>query len=396
MADESGDKITWEVPREVPAWLRLAAGWSWRIIVVGAAIFGIAWVLAQLFLVTLPVILAIVIATILIPPAEWLEEKGMPPAAAGLTVVLGSVLVLGGILAALAPSFIEQLRDLAPTLGEGRDAVFDWLETGPLNLERSTVDDLLAQFRDGVGSGSDGLVGSVVTGATIVGQGLAALALMIVLLFFFVKDRDQITTWAKMRLPAGNRETAAALGRRAWAALGGYVRGTATIALIDAIGIGIGLAIIGVPLAMPLTFLVFLGGFLPVIGAFAAGLVAVLVALAAGGITKAIAALVLIVVVQQLEGNILQPVIMRRAVSLHPTVILIALAAGAAIAGIIGAFLSVPMAAVAAAVGNELRLRKEKGDAYFTEEPSDDDHPTITMQIMGRRKADRDADPEAD
>ena len=148
-------------------------------------------------------------------------------------------------------------------------------------------------------------------------------------------------------------------GARSWTALGGYVRGTATIALIDAIGIMIGLLILQVPLVAPLTLLVFLGGFLPVIGAFIAGLVAVLVALAAAGIVKALLVLGVILLVQQIEGHLLQPVIMRRAVALHPVVILTALAAGAALAGIVGAFLSVPIAAVVAAAGNELRLRAE-------------------------------------
>ncbi len=345
--------------KDVPDWLKLTGGWSWRLVITAIALYGIVWMLSALFLVTMPVIVAIVLATILIPPAEALERRGIPPAAAGLIVVGGSLALLVGILAALAPSFVSQLQELSPTLAEGRDAVFNWLETGPLGLEAARVDELLQQARNAFGNNSSGVVTGVVTGATLVGQLLAGMALMVVLLFFFVKDRDEITTWARKRLPTESRDTAAALGTRAWAALGGYVRGTATIALVDAVAIGIGLAVIGVPLAMPLTFLVFLGGFLPVIGAFAAGLVAVLVALAAGGVAKAALALGLILLVQQLEGNILQPMIMRRAVNLHPTVVLISLTAGAAVAGIVGAFLSVPLTAVAAAIGNELRIRHE-------------------------------------
>ncbi len=345
--------------KDVPDWLKLTSGWSWRLVISAVALYGIVWMLSTLFLVTMPIIVAIVLATILIPPAEALERKGVPPAMAGLIVVGGSFAALVGLLSALAPSFISQLQELAPTIADGRDAVLSWMETGPLGLEAARVDELLVQARDALSSNSSGVVTGVVSGATIVGQLLAGFALMLVLLFFFVKDRDEITTWARKRLPADSRDTAAALGTRAWAALGGYVRGTATIALIDALGIGIGLAIIGVPLAMPLTFLVFIGGFLPVIGAFSAGLVAVLVALAAGGASKAVLALGLILLVQQLEGNILQPMIMRRAVSLHPTVILITLTAGAAVAGIVGAFLSIPLAAVAAAIGNEIRIRHE-------------------------------------
>jgi predicted PurR-regulated permease PerM len=364
-ARRTEDGASLRIGSELPLWLRLGADWSWRLIIIGLGVLVFAWALSQLFLVTMPIVLAIVLATILIPPAEYLESKGLPPAAAGLTVVFGSLTILGGILAALAPSFISQLQDLAPTLADGRDAVLNWLETGPLGLDAAAVDDILVSLRDSFGNNSEGVVGGIVEGAALVGEAVTAFALMLVLLFFFVKDRDAITQWASQLLPAENRATAAALGRRAWAALGGYVRGTATIALIDAVGIGIGLLVLHIPLAMPLTFLVFLGGFLPVVGAFAAGLVAVLVALAAGGASKALAVLGVILVVQQLEGHILQPVIMRRAVSLHPTVILIALATGAAISGIIGAFLSVPIAAVAAAIGNELRLRNGDGDVHL-------------------------------
>ena len=170
-----------------------------------------------------------------------------------------------------------------------------------------------------------------------------------------------LCVWAGERIPTSYRATAAAMGARAWTALSGYVRGTATIALIDALGIGLALLILGVPLVIPLTLLVFLGGFLPVIGATLTGLVAVLVALADGGLVTALLVLAAVVAVQQLEGHILQPVIMRRAVSLHPIVILVALATGSAMLGIVGAFLSVPAAAVLSAVGNELRLRSEAG-----------------------------------
>jgi putative heme transporter len=160
-----------------------------------------------------------------------------------------------------------------------------------------------------------------------------------------------------------------ATGRRAWVALSGFVRGTATIALIDAVAIGIGLAIVGVPLVLPLAVLVFLGAFIPVIGAFFSGLIAVLVALASGGFVTALIVLAIVFGVQQVEGNVLQPTIMRRAVALHPVVVLAALTAGGVLAGIIGAFLAVPVAAVLSAVGNELRLRHE---ADVRDDPAED------------------------
>jgi putative heme transporter len=227
----------------------------------------------------------------------------------------------------------------------------------------------------------------VLTAGAVVIQGITALALAIVLLFFFVKDGDQIVAWMIARTPDTHRATVRATGRRAWVALSGFVRGTAVVALVDAIGIGIGLAILGIPLVLPIAVITFFAGFIPVVGAFVAGLIAVLVALAStGDLVTTLLTLGVVVLVQQFESNVLQPVIMRRAVSLHPVVILASLTAGGLLVGVIGAFLAVPVAAVLSAVGNELRLRHE---ATKRGEPLDDepdpvgppDEPVDTDQL---------------
>ena len=344
----------------VPDWLEVSASWTWRLLLLLVALLAVLWLLARLLVVSLPVIVAIIVATLAVPPTDWLRRRGWRDAAATGVVVVGGLFTIVGGLALLTPSFIEQLGELGPTLADAWDSILSWLETGPLGYDRAQVEELLANARELVSSGGGtGLVSGVLSGAAIVAQGLAGILLFVVLLFFFVKDGEDIVQWFIDRTSPAYRPTLRAVGERAWSALGGYVRGTALIALIDALGIAIGLLILQVPLVVPLTLLVFLGGFLPVIGAFAAGLVAVLVALAAGGLVKAALVLAVILGVQQLEGNLLQPMIMRRAVALHPVVILVALGAGAALAGIVGAFLSVPVAAVVAAAGNELRLRSE-------------------------------------
>jgi predicted PurR-regulated permease PerM len=343
----------------VPGWLATSSAWTWRLLLLLVASLALLWLLARLMVVSLPIIVALILATLCIPIAQWLEGRGLRPAAAAGIVVGGGLAAIVGILILIAPSFVEQLSDLGPTIREGWESLLTWIEDGPLSYDRERVQELLDSVQSDVSSSSGGLVSGVVSGAGIVAQLVAGLLLLVVLLFFFVKDREQLTGWILARTPARHREVVAAVGNRAWAAMSGYVRGTALIALIDALGIGIGLLVLGVPLVAPLTLLVFLGGFIPVIGAFTAGLVAVLVAFADGGVLTATLTLAVILAVQQVEGNALQPVIMRRAVSLHPVVILVALAAGAALAGIVGAFLSVPLAAVAAAVGNELRLRSE-------------------------------------
>jgi len=349
----------------VPQWLHRAAGWSWRGLVIGAAVLAVLAVLTRLSVVVLPLIIALILATLCVPPATWLRDRGLPKSVAAAIVVVGGLAVIVGVLAAIAPSFADQITDLRPTVDAGIDRALQELDV--LGYDRERLTELLQQAREQIASSSSSIISGLVGGLAVALSGLAGVALLVVLLFFFVKDGDQITDWFLARTPPHRRELTAAVGRRAWSALSGYVRGTAAIAAIDATAIGIGLAIIGVPLVLPLALLVFLGAFLPVIGALLAGLVAVLVALASGGLATGLFTLGLIVAVQQVEGNVLQPLIMRRAVALHPIVVLTALAVGATLAGIVGAFLSLPVAAVTAAVGNELRLRAE--DASSSGDP---------------------------
>lgn len=352
-------------PRGVPGprWLDTLARISWRVLVVVGAAFALVWVLGEVKVVTLPLVIALILTTLAVPVAEALVGRGLNRTLAAAIVVFGGIAVLGGIVALLAPSFADQIEELTPTLDEARGRVLGWLETGPLGYDRQRISELVGQVtQQAQGSGGE-IAAGVLSGARIIAEFVAGLFLLVIALFFFVKDGPQIVDWFIARTPTRHRAVVRAAGRRAWSALEGYVLGTATIALIDAVGIGIGLLVLGVPLVLPLAVLVFLGAFLPVIGAFIAGLVAVLVALGTGGVTSALLVLALIVGVQQLEGNVLQPVVMRRTVFLHPVVVLAALGAGAAIAGIVGAFLAVPVTAVAVAVGNELRLRSESVEA---------------------------------
>jgi predicted PurR-regulated permease PerM len=343
----------------VPAWLDTLAQFSWRLLVVLVGVAGLVLLLTRLYLVSLPVILALVIATIAVPPARRLERRGVPRLAAALTVVVGGTSVFLGGLVLIVPAFTRQVAALGPTVGEAFDRVLDWIENGPFGLDRSDIETLFTDALDNVGQFSGTIATQVGSIAIAVGEVLTAISLAVVLLFFFVKDGEQIVGWFIARAPERIRDDMRASGARGWGALAGYVRGTAAIALIDAVGIGLGLLIVVVPLVLPLTLLVFVGGFVPVIGAFVSGLLATLVALATGGLTTALIVLAIVVVVQQVESNVLQPVIMRRAVSLHPVVILSVLTSGAVIVGVLGAFLAVPIAATLAAVGNELRLRGE-------------------------------------
>jgi putative heme transporter len=343
----------------LPPWLDALAQLSWRLLVVLAAVAGLVVLMTRLYLVSLPVILALVLATIAVPPARRLERRGAPRLVAALVVVVGGAAALLGGLVLLVPAFTRQVAALGPTIGEAFERVLQWIDSGPLPLDRAELEMLVTDALANIGQFSGTIASQVGSIAIAVGEVLAALSLAVVLLFFFVKDGEQIVGWFIARAPERLRDDIRASGARGWGALAGYVRGTAAIALIDAVGIGLGLLIVGVPLVLPLTLLVFLGGFVPVIGAFISGLLATLVALATGGLTTALVVLAIVIGVQQLESNVLQPMIMRRAVSLHPVVILTVLTAGAVIVGVLGAFLAVPIAATLAAVGNELRLRGE-------------------------------------
>jgi putative heme transporter len=343
----------------IPVWLDTTAQFAWRLLIVLVGVAGLVMLLTRLYLVSLPIILALVLATIAVPPARRLQRRGVPGILAALIVVVGGTVVLLGGIVLLVPAFTRQVADLGPTITEAFERVLTWLDTGPLGLDRGEIERLVTDALDNVGQFSGTIATQVGSIAIAVGEVLTAISLAIVLLFFFVKDGEQIVGWFIARAPERLRNDIRAAGARGWGALAGYVRGTAAIALINAVGIGLGLLIVGVPLVLPLTLLVFLGGFVPVIGAFIPGLLATLVALATGGVTTALVVLGIVIVVQQIEGNVLQPVIMRRAVSLHPIVILSVLTAGVVIVGVLGAFLAVPIAATLAAVGNELRLRGE-------------------------------------
>lgn len=344
-------------------WYDTAAQYAWRGLVLLAALTAAMYVATQIYLVTLPIILALILATLCVPPARRLERLGLPRMLSATIVVIGGIGgVIGGVIA-LIPPFVTQVQELVEAVSEGVDSVLTWLEEGPIGYDREQVLELIDQGLATLESSAGDIALSLGTFAVAVAQGVTALILAVVLLFFFVKDGNQIVDWFIDRSPERHRNTVRACGARGWVALSGFVRGTALVALIDAVGIGIGLYIVDVPLVIPLAVLVFFGAFIPVIGAFVTGILAVLVALASNGPVTALIVAGIVLAVQQFESNVLQPTIMRRSVSLHPVVILGVLTAGAILIGIVGAFLAVPITAVIAAVGNELRLRRFAQDA---------------------------------
>lgn len=329
--------------------------WRWLVVLLAAAVLVLA--LAELRIVVLPVIVALLAATALVPPVEALVRRGLPRLVATWVVLLGVLGVLAALVFLLAPSVREEFADLGPTLAEAREDIEDWLAEGPLDLDEAEVDRYVEQAREQVSGRGGELASGVLAGATLVVEVVAGILLTFVLVFFLVKDGARFTAFALRAVPERHHDLARALGARAWQTSGAYLRGTAIVGVVDAAIIGVGLAVIGVPLVLPLALLTFFGAFFPLVGATLAGAVAAMVALVDGGVGTALLVVALVVLVQQVEGDVLAPLVLGRAVRLHPVVILVVLTAGAVVGGIAGAFLAVPVTAVAVAVGSELALR---------------------------------------
>jgi putative heme transporter len=347
---------------EVPPSLARLAAWSWRLLVVLTAAGLLLYLLITLKVIVVPVIVALFLATLLVPLVRWLEARGWGHIWAVLAVFLGAVLLLAGIIAGFVPLIGNELDTLRQRADEGVAEVQRFIASRPFGLSEADLNRYLEQARQRFTENSSGLTRGAVAGVTVVGELLTGLILSLFLTFFFVKDSERFTRWildfAGRHREAHLRE----IGTRSATAVSGYLRGQASVGLVDAVFIGIGLAIVGVPLVVPLAFLTFVAAFLPLVGAFVAGALAALVALVTKGLTAALIVVGITVLVQQLEGHLLAPLLLGRAVSLHPVVIILALAAGSILGGIIGAFLAVPIAAVVTAVGTYLRGDEPVGE----------------------------------
>jgi predicted PurR-regulated permease PerM len=332
----------------VPVGLDRAAGWAWRLLVCAAALSVVVTLLWFLRVIVLPAIVALTIAPALTPLAARLRRAGLGRAAPGTALVVG-IVVIAGLVAIVTASVVEEYDELVTSVRQGLDDLTDRLEGDPFNV--SLERDLDASVRDVWSETSTYLVSGARSGFAV----LTGLVLVIALLFFILRDGKAI--WARVvsAFPEGSRARVDRAGEHAWRVLGGFVRGTALIAAIDATLIGVGLWILGVPLAFALAVIIFLGSFVPFVGATISGMVAVLVAFADGGADIALIALGIVLGVQFLEGNFLQPIIQSRTVDLHPALILLAVAAGGSLFGILGAYLAVPVTAVAFAVLEAVR-----------------------------------------
>jgi predicted PurR-regulated permease PerM len=343
----------------VPRGLAVASAVMLRLAIVVGGVVLVARGAAQMMLVVLPVIIAVLLTTLLTPPYRWLRARGRRPALASGLVVLAAVLVFFGLWALIIPGVLSQSDDLIVNVQDGARQAVGVLE--PLGVGRADVDRAIDEGLSSVQGSA--VANEVLTGAVLLTQWAAAVVLIVVLTFFFLKDGERLWQWVVELFHEDRQPIMREVGLRSWTALSVYVQGVFLVATLDAVLIGTALLIVGVPVAMPLIVLTFVAAFFPIVGAFVAGAAAVLVALVANGLGAAIVILAVIVAVQQLEGNVFYPVVVGRKLRLHPVGILLALTAGGVLAGVVGAFLAVPIAAVSAAVLQYMRERREARQA---------------------------------
>ncbi|HEV3001084.1 MAG TPA: AI-2E family transporter [Solirubrobacteraceae bacterium] len=332
----------------IPRLLVAGSEIGWRFIVCIAALALIVYGITRVSFAFIPVFLALLLATLLVPPARWLQRRGAPPALAAFAVFFSALVLFAGLMALLGPPVVNEFGTIGDRVREGADKLGTYLADSPLHLDERDVQREIDRIDDRLRENSSAVTSGVLSGAAVVGELLAGLLIMLVVLFFFVKDGPGIWNWVVRLFPERRRPAVEHAGSEAWQALTHYVRGVVTVATVDAVGIGLALWIIGVPLVFPLAILTFFTAFVPIVGSIAAGAVCALVALVHGGPVDALLVVGATVLVQQLEGNVLYPMIVGRRMELHPIAILLAVTIGGITAGVVGAAIAVPIAAMGA------------------------------------------------
>ncbi|MBV8161322.1 MAG: AI-2E family transporter [Acidimicrobiia bacterium] len=335
---------------EVPRWLNTGAAIGWRILVLGTALYVVFIVLGRLRLVVMPVLFAMFLTAILSPPARWLRNRRWPALLSTFAVFLAALAVMVGLGFWFIPKVVNQFGDVGKQASQGFKDVQHWLTGAPFHLKQTEIDRYINEAKHQISQRQGQIVQGALTGVGLLVEVITTTLLTLVVSFFFVKDGDKITKWAVGLVAPERGDEMRALGRRSWDALGGYIRGTAINGIVNATVMGVTLVVLGVPLAMPLAFLTFLGAFVPLVGAIITGILAALIALVAKGGVAALVVIGATIVVHNLEGYVVGPFVLGRAVHLHPVAVLLALTTGTILAGVLGAILAVPVLSVLLAI----------------------------------------------
>ncbi|MGG5258104.1 AI-2E family transporter [Phycicoccus avicenniae] len=342
-------------PRRPPEWsvplgVRTASEWAWRFIVIGAALVAVLYLTSLLSEVVIPIIVALLLSALLHPIYDRLARVMPNGLAAGITV-LGTIGVVAGLLSFVGSQLTSQLGDITGKVTDGIEQIRQWVQSS-FGITDTQLTEYIDRARQSLSSG--GVTDSLAAAGLTAGHLVAGFFLALFSLFFFLYDGHTIWAWAVRLFPRGAREKVHSSGLIAWGQLAAFTRATVLVAAVDAIGIGVGAAILGVPFASGIALLVFFGAFIPIVGAAVSGGVAVLLALVALGPVQALIMLGIVIGVQQLESHLLQPLLIGRAMRLHPLAVILAIATGLILAGIIGGLIAVPTIAVLNAVGHHL------------------------------------------
>lgn len=349
----SGDHVTTAarsseavITTQVPFALRTSAAWAWRLAIVGVVAVGIFQVIHFFEVLVIPLMVAALLGGLLSPLVRILNEHRVPRGLSVAIVELGFIAVLGGTIALVGRQIVVGFVSLAHKLRSGFHEILHWMQQGPLHVTTHDLEGWLKQGNDAIAANKN----QIATGAISVGHTAGEIGTGILLtlftLIFFLLEGDRIWRFLVGMIPQRARSAVDGAGRRGWQSMTSWVRVQIIVAAIDAIGIGVGAAILGVPLALPLGVLVFLGSFIPILGALVTGIMAAILALVSVGVVPALVMLAIVLVVHQVEAHVIQPFLMGRAVSLHPLAVVLAVGAGTIFAGVVGALFAVPLLAV--------------------------------------------------
>lgn len=355
----------------VPWGVRVAAEAGWRLLILAGTVWVLMRVISAVQLVVLAFVAALLITALLQPTVARLRRYGLPRGlATAFTAILGFV-VMGLIGWFVTWQIMENIDDLSSQIQDGIDELRKWLLNSPFHVTDKQINQIAKNLREAIGANTDQITSAGLEGVQVIVEALTGILLTVFSTLFLLYDGRRIWEWSLKLVPAAARPAIAGAGPRAWRTLTAYVRGTVIVALIDAICIGLGIYFLGVPMAVPLAVFIFLFSFIPLVGAVASGALAVVVALVTQGPFTAVMTLAVVLAVQQIEGHILQPFILGRAVRVHPLAVVLSVAAGGMIAGIGGAVVAVPLVAVTNTVVGYLRAYSGRGQAARPASPAD-------------------------
>lgn len=345
------------VAAELPHGVRIAAAWSWRLIVIGIAVAACVWLIVQVRIIVIPVVIALLLAALLSPIVQFFERREWPRALGVLTALLTLFAAVSGLVWLIVSQFRAGFGDVAGRVNRAWHRFLTWIDSAPFGLEAKQIDGFVAQAWKTLETHQDQIWSGALAVTTTATQFVAGALLTLFSLIFLLVDGRRIWFWVLGFFPQRAHAPADAAGRFGWVSVGQYVRVQVLVAFIDAVGVGVGAALLGVPFPVPIALVVFLGSFIPFLGAIVTGALAVVIALVYNGPVIALAMLGVVILVNQIEGHVLQPLVMGSAVKVHPLGVVLAVSTGALLAGIPGALFAVPLTAAASAMVDALVRR---------------------------------------